>query len=116
HQGYVGAVEGGDDGQRLGGDDLPRQHGGDSVGDGVVDVQHVEAVVARHLDHLGGERQRIGRVLEERVTRHDHLVEVELRGDEGEPRGEGVADDVDLVAALGQGHGELGRHDAGAAV
>ena len=79
----VGAVERGDHLERLRRQDLARQDRGDRVGHRVVDVQEVEAVLARHLDHLGGERQLVGRVLEQRVLRHHHLVEEEARARPG---------------------------------
>ena len=36
--------------------------------DGVVDVQQVQLVAFGHFGHVGGERERIGRVLEQRVV------------------------------------------------
>jgi hypothetical protein len=91
------------------------------VGHRVVHVHEVELVVAGDLDDLGGERQRVGRVLEERIVRHHHLVVEEprlgrRRLEQRQARRERVADDVHLVAAGGERHGELGGDDAGAAV
>ena len=50
----------------------------DGVGDRVVDVEEVEVVLARGLGHLGREGQVVGRVLEEEVGGHVHLVEADV--------------------------------------
>src|SRR6202043_132498 len=45
-----------------------------------------------------------------------HLVKEEPRVGERQARGQGIADHVHLVAAVGQRHRQLGGHDAGTAV
>ncbi len=114
-QGDVGAVERGHHRQRPRRDDLARQDRRDRVGHGVVDVQQVEPLEAGDLGHLRGERERVGRVLEERVVRDHHLVEEEVGRDESEARRQRVGEDVDLVAGRGERHRELGRDHARAA-
>ena len=48
----VGAVQRGDEGQAARGrQHLLRQHGGDGVRNGVVDVQHIQVVALGHFRH-----------------------------------------------------------------
>ena len=117
HQRDIGAVQRGDEGQPAhGGQHLLRQQGGDGMRDGVVHVQHVEVVALGHLRHARGQRQAVGRVLEQRVGRDLDLVVVDARRVRVQPDGVGVGDEVDLVAAGGQFQAEFGGDDAAAAV
>ena len=70
---------------------------------------------SRRLHHLRGQRQLIGRKLEQRVGRHEDLVIEEVFVDEAEPYRLAVGDEVDAVAPLRQGLAQLGSHDARAA-
>ena len=88
---------------------------GDRVGDRVVDVEELEAVLARRLRHLHREREVVRRVLEEGVARDVHLVEADVLLEVAEAEGQAVRDDVDVVAAARQLLAELGRHRPGAA-
>ena len=92
------------------------QHGGDGVRDGVVHVQQVELVALGDFGHARGEREAVGRVLEERVVGDFDLVIVDARGIGIEADRIGVGDEVDLVAAGGQFQAEFGGDDAAAAV
>ncbi len=117
HQGDVRAVESGHHGQRLRRHDLPRHHRRSGIGDRVVDVHHVQPAVPRHLHHLRGESERVGRiVVEQRIARRHHLVKEEPFIGERQPRRQGIADDVHLVAVVRQRHRQLGGHHARAAV
>ena len=52
HQGDIGAVQRGDEGQAAGGrHHLLRQHGGDGMGNRVMDVQDVEVVALGDFGH-----------------------------------------------------------------
>ena len=79
-------------------------------------VQEIERLGLKDLEHFGGERQRVGRVIEERVGSDFHFVEMDVRvvGVHADRRG--VADEVDVVAAGGQFGAEFSGDHAGAAV
>ena len=102
--------------RRLCGQHLARQQRRDRMRDGVVDVQQVQVVALGHFGHARGQRQRVGRVLEQRVGRDLDLVVVDARSARVEPDGVGVGDEVDLVAAVGQFQAQFGGDDAAAAV
>ncbi len=86
------------------------EEAGDRVGDRVVDVEELEAVLARGLRHLHREGEVVGRVLEERVARDVHLVEADVLLEVAEAERQPVGDDVDVVAPAGELLAELGRH------
>ena len=104
------------DAEPLLGEDPPGEHGARRVGDRVVDVEHVEPLVLRHVHHLGREGERVGEVLEDGVRVHPHLVEEHVLRDGPEPERHAVRDEVDLVAPRGERLAEFGGDDAGAAV
>ena len=108
--------ERGDEGQAARGGHAARQHGADGMRDGVVDVENVERFGFEDFQHFGGERERVGRVVEERVGGDLDLVEMDVRvvGVHADRRG--VGDEVDVVAAGGEFLAEFGGDDAGAAV
>ena len=56
------------------GEHLARQQGADRVGNGVVHVEQVEFVELGHLRHARGQRQIVGRELEERIAGDRDLV------------------------------------------
>jgi len=85
------------------------------VGNGVVDVQNIEAVLLGDLRHARGKGQAVGRVLEERIVGDLHFV-IEDVGALAEADGVRVGDEMDLVAAVGQLQSELRGDDAAAAV
>ena len=96
-------------------EDLPREVGRDRVRDRVVHVQQLDAVGPHRVGHLRGERQRVRRVLEQRVGRDGHLVEGDAGRHAPEPVRQRVADEVHLVAAAGHREAELGGDRPGAA-
>src|SRR5262249_8445409 len=67
---------------------------------------------ARRLRHLHGQREVVGRVLEEDVGGDVHLVEADVLLEVREPEGKPVGDEVDGVAAPGELLPELGRDRA----
>ena len=70
--------------------------------DGVMDVEDVEPVVARHLGHLDRQRQRVVGVLEEPVVVDHNGVEEDPRRAPWQAERPLVADEVRLVAPAGQ--------------
>ena len=56
---------------------LARHPRGLGVGDGVVTVDHLDAVILDQLDQLVGQVERVGLMLEQRVVDDLDLVEVE---------------------------------------
>jgi hypothetical protein len=74
------------------------------------------ARVDRHLCHFGGKGQRIGGVIEERIGRNLHFVKINAGKDTFQAQGRGVADEVNLMAALGELLPQLCRYDAASAI
>ena len=69
---------------------------------GVVDVQHVEPMLAAHLGHLHREGQRVVGVLEKAVGIDAHRVVPDAGRVRREPEGPLVADEVNVVPAAGE--------------
>src|ERR1700722_1910813 len=111
----VGAVKRGDEGQATRGGHGTGQQGADGVGNGVVDVEKVQGFGFEDFEHFGGEGQRVGRMVEERVAGDFDFVKMNVRVVGVHADGRGVADEVDVVAARGELLAELGGDDAGAA-
>ena len=107
---HVGAVQRGH-GLDLAAAHLLAEEDRHRVRDRVVGVHQVEPLLADHLRDLGRQRQRVGRVLEERVGHHRHAVEGEPV-DDAQPRRELGADHVHLVAAPGERDAQFGGDDA----
>src|SRR5712692_7305301 len=55
-------------------------------------------------------------MVEERVVHHFHFVKVDALGGLGHPHGNGVADEVNFVAARRKLQSQLGGYDAASAV
>ncbi len=70
----------------------------------------------RDLGHARREREIVGRMLEQRIVKQLHLMEVDVAFAAGEPERRGRRDEMDIVAARRELDAELGRDDAGAAV
>ena len=100
-------------GRRL--EHLLRQERRRRVRDGVVGVDDLELELARDLHDLVRERQHVLRLAEERIARRVHLMERQAGLVFAEPERRIGADEVHLVAALGERLGQLGRDDAAAA-
>ena len=79
-------------------------------------VQHVESLVLRGLEHRDRERERVRRILEERIRRNVDFVVVDVLDEVRQPERLRVADEMDLVSATRELDAELGGDDAGAAV
>jgi len=87
----------------------------DRVRNGVVYVQQVEVEVSGDLGHLGGQRQRVRRVLEQRVAVGIDLVEADVgQRVAPEARRQAAGDEVHLVAELGECDTQLRGDDAAA--
>src|SRR5262245_19912752 len=79
-------------------------------------VQRVQFLVLGDLDELRRQRQVVWRKLEERVIEKVDLVKPQPLVQHAQPRRQSVADEMDVVAALGQLAAQLGAYDPAAAV
>src|SRR5262245_25453959 len=79
-------------------------------------VQRVQLLVLGDLDDLRRQRQVVGRKFEERVIEKVDLVKPQPLVQHAQPRRQGVTDEMDLVAALGQLAAQLGADYPAAAV
>jgi len=80
-------------------------------------VHQLELLAQRDLVLLDGQRERIGRVLEQRVVGGHDLVEGHALGEPApQPERAGVRDEVDLVAAPRELEPQLGGDGSGATV
>ena len=112
----IRAVQRGDERQAARSGHGAGQQCADRMRNGVVHVQQVEPGGIGDFEHLYGESQRIGRVLEERIVGDLDFVKEDIFLGGVEAHGQGIADEVDFVAARGQLHAEFGGDDAGTAV
>ena len=114
-EGGVGAVEGGDDlGPLAGGQHGAGEKRGGGMRHGVVDMKHVERVVAADLGHLDRERERVVGIFEEVVAVDDDGMEEHARVARRHPERPFVADEMDFMAAPRQLLAQLGGEDAAA--
>ena len=93
----------------------PREDGGRGVRHGVVDVQHVEPMLAAHFGHLHREGQGVVGVLEQPVGVDAHRVEVDAGRVRREPERALVADEVHVVPAARPAPAQRRGEDAAAA-
>ena len=76
----------------------------------------VEVVLVGDLRQLRGEREGVGRILEQGIGQHLHFVEHHVFLELLEPEGERVGDEMNLVPPLRELHAQFGRDDARAAM
>ena len=81
-----------------------------------MDVEQVERFGFENFEHFCGERQGIGRMVEERVGGDFHFVKMDAQVIGIHADGRCVTDEMNVVAARGEFHAELGGDDAGTAV
>ena len=81
-----------------------------------MDVEEVEGFGFENFEHFCGEGEGVGGVVEERVGDDFDFVEMDAGVVRIHANWRGVADEMDVVAAGGELHAELGGNDAGAAV
>ena len=115
-QSDVGAVERGNERQAPGSGHGAREQRAHRVRDGVMNVQQVEMLGFGDLHHFDGEGQRVGCVIEKRVIGNFDFVERDVFRAGIQPHRRSVTDEVNVVAARGELHAELGGHDSGAAI
>ena len=115
-QGNVGAVQRGDERQRLRRRHHARQQGADGMGNRVMHVQQIEAFRLGHLHHFYGQGKRVRRMIEQRITRNFHFMELNSLVGVRQPDGRSIADEVDFVAARGKFHPQFRGDHARAAV
>src|SRR5713226_646177 len=115
-EGDVGAVKSGDEREAPRGGHGACKQSAYGMGNGVVDVEEVEGFGFENFEHFCGEGEGVGRMVEERVGDDFDFVEMDARVVGVHADGRGVADEMDVVAAGGEFHAELGGDYAGAAV
>ena len=81
-----------------------------------MDVQHLQPVGGCHLDHLGGQRQRVGILLEQRIFANLHLVKGDPRRQIDQTQRRRIADERDRVPAQGELLAQLGGEHPAAAM
>jgi len=112
----VRAVQCRDDAGLLAGrEHRAREDRGGGVRHGVVDVEHVEAMVAAHLGHAHRERQGVVGEPEQLVLVDRDGMEVQVRCVRGQAEGTLVGDEVHVVSARRQVLAQRGRQHAAAA-
>ena len=116
HHRNIGAVQGSDERQFLGRRHHPRQQRAHRMRNRVVHVEQVQRLRLRHLDHLRRQRQRIRGMIEQRVSRHLHLMKIDPFVMLGQPDRHGIADEVHLMPPCRQLDTEFGSHHARTAV
>ena len=95
---------------------LLRDPGAGRVRNRVMAVQQVEPVGQRDLVHPHGEREVVGRILEQRISADVDFVEIDARQKRREAERLLIRDEVNLVATPGERDPELGRDGARSAV
>src|SRR6266478_522902 len=112
----VRAMESGDEREAARRGHGAREQGADGMRNGVVNVEQVERFGFEDFQHLCGEGEGVGRMVEERVGHDFDFVEMDVRivGVHADRRG--VTDEMNVVAAGGEFHAEFGGDDARAAV
>jgi hypothetical protein len=98
-QGNVGAVQRGDEGQWVRRRHHAREQGVDGMGNRVMDMQQIEAFRLGHLHHFYGQGKRVGRVIEQWITRNLHFMKLNSFVGVRQSDWRRVADEVDFVAA-----------------
>ncbi len=94
---------------------LLRQIRGGGMRNGVVRVDDVELLLIRDMRDRGGKREQVLRLAKQRIRRHGHAVEVQSRHTTLPAKRRLAADEMYVMAAIGQGLGQLRRDDAAAA-
>ena len=84
--------------------------------DRVMHMQQVEFTRIGDFQHFRGQRERIWRVIEERIRSDLHFVKLDIRVAILQTNRLCVADEMDVVPAGGEFHSELGGDDARASV
>ncbi len=109
-------MQGGDHLEVQLGHDLSGHQSGRRKGDGIVNMQDLQLLDLRHLSHLGGKRQRVREILEQRVLDNVHLVETDAGRQTSQTQRRRIADERDLVPVLDQVLAQLGCHHAASPV
>src|SRR5580658_10451477 len=81
-----------------------------------MDVQQIEAFRLRHLHHFHGQRKRVGRVIEQGITRNFHFMKLDSFVRVRKPDGRRVADEVNFMPARCKFHSKFRGHHARAAI
>ncbi len=84
--------------------------------DRIVYMQQVQRLGLRHFNHLRRQRQRVRRMVKQRIGRDLDFMKINSLMMLGQPDGHGVADEMYLVPARRQLDTEFGSHHARTAV
>ncbi len=93
-----------------------RQQRAHGMGNGVVDVQQIKRFGLEHFQHFGRERQRVRRMVEERIGSDFHLVKGNVRVAEIHADRRRITDEMNIVAARGKLLAQFGGDHAGTAI
>src|SRR5229473_1441943 len=80
------------------------------MGNCIVHVQQVKIVNLRHFRHARGQRQVVGRILEERILRYLNFMIVNMWVGRAQANGLRVSDEMHIMSALRQFHAQFGGH------
>src|SRR5258708_5368559 len=78
-------------------------------------VEQIQSLVSAHFDHLGGQRERIGAVIEQGIVAYLHRMKENVFEKAIEPEGDLVADEMNPMPALGHRQADLGGNHAATA-
>src|SRR6266852_7752583 len=84
--------------------------------DRVVHMQQVQVVEFRNFRHASSERKVVGRVIEQRITRHFHFVIMNVRLRASEPDGLRIGYEMDLMPPQTQLEAKFGGYDSASTV
>lgn len=79
-------------------------------------MQQVQRFCLEHFQHFGRKRQRVRRVVKERIARDFNFMEKNVGIVQVHPDRRRVADEMNIVSARSQLLAKFGSHDAGAAI
>ena len=116
HQRDVRPVQGGDEGQAPRRGHHAREQRAYRMGNRVVNVQQIERGCFGNFGHFGRQRQRVRRMVEQRIRGDFYLMKRDAVARSAEANGHRVADEMHIVPARGQFDAEFGGHHAGTAV
>src|SRR4029077_11663042 len=69
-----------------------------------------------HLHHFYGQRERVGSMVEQGITRNFHFMELNVVVGVGQSDGRGIANEMDFMASRGKFHPQFGGDHARAAI
>src|SRR5216684_203507 len=86
------------------------------MGNSIMYVQHIQVAILGHFHHARSQRQAVGRILEQRISRYFHFVIVDARYAMIQTDRIRVGNKMHLVAAVCELEPQLGGNNAAAPV